>query len=60
MLGVVADLDADARVLELCGRVGFLDIAAADLVAPREKDARQGGDARAADAHEVNLHFRAT
>jgi hypothetical protein len=56
VLGVVAQLNAHAGVLQLRSRVGWLEVASADLVAPCKKDARERGNARSTDTHEVNLH----
>src|SRR6202035_3321831 len=55
------ELDANAEILELGGGGRLIYVTSADLVAARQVHARQRRDTRAADSHQVDLHFcRAT
>src|SRR5207237_5164828 len=58
VLGIVPDLDGDARVLELGRGLRRLRVATAHLVAASEIDAREGAYARATDPHQANSHVR--
>ena len=59
VFGLMADVDPNARVLQRRRGVRVAQVATADLVAARQKNARERGYARAADPHQVNLHLPA-
>src|SRR5882672_12773918 len=60
VLGVVADEDAHAGVLELVAGLRLFQVAAADLVAAGEENAGQRRHTRAAGPHQMDSHLRAT
>src|ERR1700687_2859003 len=56
----MTDEDAHARILQRRGGVRLADVAPADLVAASKEHAGESRHPRAADAHQVHLHFPAT
>lgn len=51
----VAEIDLDAKALQMPGDRGFLDICAGNHTAPVRQNLRQAGHADAADADEINV-----